>query len=268
MNVLTRIKSLLLNRNMVVILSIFAGIIVLWFIYNNRLDSVVKPKRVPVANRDILEKEQILPEDITYIEVNTSYVKKSNMITSSGALTNKFVATGTSIKSGSPFYSEQVVSKADLSESDLEEIPEGYTLYYLPVDFESTYANSIYPGDRIDLWLKMKNEYTDSKWVYEPFIKSIEVMYVKDSSLKYNVFDGSFKRTAEYLVFAVQKDANNTYEDGFDAMLRAIERLSNVGANIELFPVPRNKMYTDLQEKTEYVNDQMKSVVLRYIRTY
>ncbi len=268
MNVTSKIKSLLLNKNMVVVLSVFAGIIVLWYIYNNRINSVIKPKMVPVANRDILEKEKILSGDITLVEINTAYVKKANILTTAGAVTNKYVANGTSIKAGSPFYREQVVDKADLSERDLEDIPEGYTLYYLPVSFESTYANSIYPGDRIDLWIKLKNEYTENKWVYEPFIKSIEVMYVKDSTYKYNVFDGSGKRIPAYLVFAVLKDANNTYEDGFDAMLRAIERLNSVGANIDLYPVPRNKMYTDLQEETAYVNDRIKSIVKQYIRTY
>lgn len=256
MDIVNKVKSLLLNKNMVVILSVFAGIIVLWYIYNNRLNSVIKPIRIPVATRDILETEQILAEDITYVEINTSFVKKANIVTSGGALSNKFVANGTSIKEGSPFYREQVVDKADLRERDLEEIPDGNTLYFLKVDFDSTFANSIYPGDRIDLWIKMRNSATDNKFVYEPFITSIEVLKVKDSSLKYNVFDGSGKRTPSYLVFSVDKDVYT--------MLSNIEKLGSM----ELFPVPKNKMYTDQQAKTEYANDRLKTIVESFVRTY
>ena len=249
MSFVNRIKTLLLNRNTVVLLSIFAGIIVLWYIYNNQLNKVIKPIRIPVAARDLLETTQISAADITYVEVNVAFVKKANIITSAGAVTNKYIANGTSIKKGSPFYKEQIVDSADLKKRITEEAKENDSLYYLSVSFDSTYANSIYPGDRIDLWIKFSiNEPTlGLKGImFEPFITSIEVLKVLDSG-KRNVFDGSGKRTPAYLVFSVDKETRLLLDNARDQQMT-------------ITPVARNKMYTENQAKT-VIDDTIKDII-------
>lgn len=254
-NIGEKIKNLLLNKNVVTILAVFAGIIVLWFIYNTTLSRAISPVKIPVAKRDILEGTKISSEDITYVEVNSAFVKKSNIITNPSVLTQKYVANGTSIPKGGMFYKDQLVDKKDLIERDLEIIGEDETLYYLKVDNTSTYANSIYPGDRIDLWIKVSNSLTENHVAYEPFITSIEVLKVKDTSRKYNVFDGSDKRTPGFLVFAVSKEMNK--------ILMSVEKLPGM----QLFPVPKNKAYTDLKEETAFANDEIREFVEAQIET-
>ena len=53
MNVMEKIKKLLLNRNTVTILGVLAGVIALWFAYSITLDKAVKQTRVHVAVKDI-----------------------------------------------------------------------------------------------------------------------------------------------------------------------------------------------------------------------
>lgn len=249
-SVINRIKSLLLNRNTVVILSVFAGIIVLWYIYNKQLDKVIKPTRVPAAGTDLIETKQINSGDITYVEVNTGFVKKANILTSAGSIINKYVANGTSIKKGALFSKEQVVDKADLIVRDVEAVPTGYSVYNFNVNFDSTYANSIYPGDRIDLWIYMED--ANKTKVFRPFITSIEVLVVKDSKGK-NVFDGSGKRSPSKLTFIVDQSLKD--------LLIYIE--NNKG--IKLIPVPRNKKYTDMQAEPKCVDLELRDLILAKI---
>ena len=149
------IRKILLNRNTVTIIAVIAGVIILWFFYNMTLNNAINPVRVPVATREILAGEQITNDLIEYVEVNRSFLNNASIITSSSQLIGYYVNNGTSISTGAMFYSNQVVTRDVINQTPFDNIPEGYTLYWLELDdgFEDTYANSIYPGDKIDLWI-------------------------------------------------------------------------------------------------------------------
>ena len=244
-NFLAKIKNLFLNRNTVTILGVIAGVIALWFAYSITLDKAVKPQKVPVAAKDLTAGTIITKEDIEYVEVNSDVLKKASVVTSSSQLIGYYVTNNTSVVRGSMFYKSQVVTKDKLIERDLETVPEGYRLYWLKVDNASTYANSIYPGDKIDLWLKTKNE---GKYVYEEFITNIEVLSVKDSKGQ-NVFDVSSGRTPAVLVFAVT-----------DEMFSYLSKIGYL-SGMDLYPVPINKKNSDKDATTEITNDALRTLI-------
>lgn len=245
MNVMEKIKKLLLNRNTVTILGVLAGVIVLWFAYSITLDKAVKPTKVPVAVKDIPAGSIITKDDIEYVDINRDVLKKASIITSSSQLINYYVNNNTSVTKGSMFYTSQVVKKDELIDRDLEIIPENYKIYWLSVDNTTTYANSIYPGDKIDLWLLTKVE---NNYVYEPFITNIEVLSVKDSKGQ-NVFDVNSGRTPAVLAFAVPNDI--------------FVYLSKVGflSGMSLYPVPINKNNADKDATTEISNKELQTLI-------
>ncbi len=245
MNVIEKIKKLLLNRNTVTILGVLAGVIALWFAYSITLDKAVKPTRVPVAVKDIPAGSIITKDDIEYVDINRDVLKKASIITSSSQLINYYVNNNTSVTKGSMFYTSQVVKKDELIDRDLEIIPENYKIYWLSVDNTTTYANSIYPGDKIDLWLLTKVE---NNYVYEPFITNIEVLSVKDSKGQ-NVFDVNSGRTPAVLAFAVPNDI--------------FVYLSKVGflSGMSLYPVPINKNNADKDATTEISNKELQTLI-------
>lgn len=245
MNVMEKIKKLLLNRNTVTILGVLAGVIALWFAYSITLDKAVKPTRVPVAVKDIPAGSIITKEDFEYVDINRDVLKKASIITSSSQLINYYVNNNTSVTKGSMFYTSQVVKKDELIDRDLEIIPENYKIYWLSVDNTTTYANSIYPGDKIDLWLLTKVE---NNYVYEPFITNIEVLSVKDSKGQ-NVFDVNSGRTPAVLAFAVPNDI--------------FVYLSKVGflSGMSLYPVPINKNNADKDATTEISNKELQTLI-------
>ena len=236
-NIINNLRKFLLNRNTVTILAVLAGVIVLWFFYNMTVSNAVNPQRVPVATRNITATEEITSEDFEFVEVNSEFLKNASVITSTSQLVGRYVKNETSIKEGAMFYTSQVVDREDLKEREQEDLPNGYTLYWLKVDNTSTYANSIYPGDKIDLWLRAS---LDGQIVYDEFITSIDVVSVKDSNGQ-NVFDGNEVRTPAWLSFAVPTEM-------FE-YLSWIEYL-----NWDLYPVPRNKLYTIEGAETAYSN--------------
>ena len=244
---LNSIRKIFLNRNTVTILAVIAGVIVLWFFYNMTLNNAINPIRVPVATREILATELITAEDIEYVEVNKSFLNNANnILTSSSQIINYYVNNGTSIPQGAMFYKNQVTTREEVSKTDFDNIPDGYTIYWLNVDNKSTYANSIYPGDKIDLWITGSDPQTKTI-IYDEFINSIDVLEVKDSD-GLNVFDDAENRTPAWLSFAVT-DEMNTY-------LRVLDR-----SNFEIIPVPRNKMYTVAGKEVSYSNDNLTKLV-------
>ena len=236
------LKNLLTNRNAVTILAVLAGVIVLWIIYNMTLTKAISPVKVPIAKEDIPSGTLITSEMIEYAEVSSDFLRNASVITTSGRLVNYYVNRGTSVPKGAMFYNNQIVDKDNYIKRDIETTKEGYKLYWLQVDNNTTYANSIYPGDKIDLWLYVKSAQTENLIVYEEFIKSIEVLAVKDSAGN-DVFDVSTNtRAPKWLEFAVTEELSD--------LLYKIEKLQG----LKLYPVPKNKNYTNEGAEVEVAN--------------
>ena len=245
-------KKFVINRTTVTILGIVAGVAVLVGFYMYRVNNAINPTRVPIATREISPTEEIKAGDIEMVNISSSFLSDADIITSTSELIGKYVTTGTSIPKGGLFYGNQVVEKEDLPNAVFEEIPDGYTIYQLPVNETTTYANSIYPGDRIDLWIKSTDP-TTGKVIFGEFISSIEVLAVRDSDGQ-NVFDVTSGGQPAFLLFAVQTDLYR--------YLKMAERISGM----EVVPIPRNRDYTENPGSTEYDNQQLINLITRYAR--
>ncbi len=193
-------------------------------------DSKISLIKVPCANKELIAQTEITEDDIDYVEINVELLKNANLITSKSMLIGKYVNVGTSIPKGGLFYSNQIVSEDDLPSSILSSVPKGYTIYQMDVDNKSTYGNSIYPGDKIDLYIRFNK---DESVINGKFIENVEVLAVRDSSGQ-DVFDDYGKRDPALLIFAI--------DDQFYCYLKAAEKLSN--SNI--YPVPRGGNAEDL----------------------
>ena len=135
-----------------------------------------------------------------------------------------------------------------MPDSAWADIPDGYTVVSLNVDTETTYGNSIFPGNYIDLYYETFDE--TGKLLLGKLIESIEVLAVKDSSGKH-VFENSAEGLQpRSLIFAVPEDMH--------LLLRKASYLSG-----ELIPVPRNARYSENPGATivssEYIEDYILS---------
>ena len=129
-------------------------------------------------------------------------------------------------------------------------IPDGNTLYNLSVNNEMTYANSIMPGDYIDLYLSAKDD--DGLVIYGKLIESIEVKKVTDASGK-DVFWDTSAGDSAFLLFAVP--------DEYADLLETSELITS--NSIELKPVPRSKSYTSNPGETNIASDYLYQFIMR-----
>ncbi len=242
---ITTFKRFFTNKTTVTIVGIIVGIAVLVGFYTYRVNNAVNPKKVPVATKDISATEEITQDDIEMVEISNSFLKNADVITNVNDLVGKYVSTGTSIPKGGMFYTTQIVEKEELPNSIFDEIPDGYTIYQLKVNNVSTFANSIYPGDKIDLYMDTKQ---NGLVVFNKFISGIEVLAVRDSSGQ-NVFDVTSGRTPAWLLFAVPTD-----------MYRYL-KIAEFISGINITPVPRNKLYNTESGSTEISNDQLLQII-------
>ncbi len=249
-NVLTTVKRFLGNKNTVTILGVLLGILVLYVFYNYRVKQATTPVSVPYAKVDLSSRTLITEDMIGFMEVSSSVVKNSpNLITDRKALLDHYVAFGTTIPANSMFYTSQILDKNKMPDSAFANIPDGYTIYSLGVDLHSTYGNSIYPDNYIDLYFKAIDD--TGVVMYGKLIESIKVLAVKDSQGNH-VFETTVEsRTPSELLFAVP-------DDMFD-LLRRADYIT--GSSIEITPVPRNASYSANPGETLITSEQIKNFI-------
>ena len=247
-SLLNTFKKFFTNKTTVTILGVVVGVAVLFGFYTYRVNNAVNPTRVPVATRTIAATEEITSDDIRMEEIGSSFLT-DDIITSTNDLVGKYINTGTSIPEGGMFYTSQIVEKEELPNSIFDEIPDGYTIYQLRVNNESTNANSIFPGDRIDLYMTTTQ---DDLIYFGEFIRSIEVLAVRDANGE-NVFDVTSGRTPAWLLFAVPTD-----------MYRYL-KVAEYIANVTITPVPRNRTYNTESGSTEITNEELLQMIQSHI---
>ena len=153
-NLMVTLKRLLSNKNTVTFLGVIAAVIVLYVGYSIRVGQAIKQIPVPYAKQEIGAMTEITDDMIGTVDIPSSLASKHYIITSKQQLMDMYVTSGTSIPEGGFFHKNQVVAKGSLPNSVLEDIEDGQTIYSLSVNNQSTYGNSIYPGDYIDLYFK------------------------------------------------------------------------------------------------------------------
>ena len=186
---------------------------------------------------------------VTYIEIPQSAIT-SNTVKSSADIVGKYSNYNTIIPAGSMFYKETVISADELPDSAFVDVKEGQRPYQFPVSMESTYGNSIFPGNRIDIYMKAVDD--QGQVMVGKLLENIEVLGVKDSSGK-NVFENSEEsRTPAYLIFGVTEEIH--------LLLRKAEYLYSY--SVELFPVPYGSVAPtegDTKVSTEYLRNFINS---------
>lgn len=227
-NIGTVIKRFLSNKNTVTLIAIIVGTVVLYGFYNWRVKSAVTTTYVCQATQTIPARTQITEEMVTTTKVLSSQVTKE-MIPNCSEVVGQYASYAAEIPATSYFYKIAIMSADEMPNSTFDSIPDGYTLYNMNVTFESTYANSIFPGDYIDLFVRTEDE--SGLLVYGKFIQSIKVLAVKDSQGQ-NVFETTIEsRVPSQLLFSVPEDLY--------LLLKKAEYLG-----IQIVIVPRNENYS------------------------
>ena len=186
----TGFKKFLQNKNTVTVVGVVLAIFVLYFAYTMRVKNAINPVSVPYAAEQINAATQITESMISTIQVPPSMLT-GDVILNKGDIIDKYAAVDTVIPKGSLFYKRSVVEKEQLPTNIILEYPKGYDLFKLDVNTSTTYGNSIYPGNYVNIWLKATYKFDEETVTQQPkadqimfgqLIENVQVLAVKDSA--------------------------------------------------------------------------------------
>ena len=254
-NIVTTFKRFLSNKNTVTIIGVMLGIVVLYVGYNYRVNHAIETVSIPYAKQSIKSTEQITQDLIGTTEVLRSLVTSNkNLLSRTNQVINSTapfcVNVGTSVPQGAFFYNEQVLPCKGINSNALKDMPDGYKAVALNVDLQSTYGNSMYPGDYIDLYVKMTSD--EGKIIYGEFITKLPILDVRDSNAKSLFYGSSVSGTPALLLFAVPQE-----------LYLLISKANYVGS-VELVPVPGNASYTSAPGETAVKSEYLRNQILDY----
>lgn len=246
MNSLTiTLNRFLKNKNTVTIIGIIAVVGLLYWGYTSTLNNAVKPVSVPVAAETIQPRTKITSDMINTINVSNVAINE-NVIRSQSSIVGKYTNIASIIPKGSMFYSEMLVTEDELPDAAFIKVKAGEVPYNFPVNMETTYGNSIYPGNKIDIYMKAQD--TNGQIMIGKLIENIEVLAVKDANGRH-VFENSDEaRVPAYLIFGVSDEIN--------ILLRKASYMNSF--SVELLPVPHGGTVDttgNTQVSTQYLKD-------------
>ena len=103
-NVKEELKKIISNKNTLTILIVLAGIVVLYAIYNNRVNQAVTMIRVPYASKEITSRMQITSDMIGYTEIPKKIASSLGILTTPVNITGNYVKYGNTIPKNSFFF--------------------------------------------------------------------------------------------------------------------------------------------------------------------
>ncbi len=253
-NLAIGLKKFMQNKNTVTVVGVILAIFVLYIAYTMRVKSSINPISVPYAADQIPAGTQITEGMIETRQVPPSMLD-GEVITNVGEIVDKYSAADVVIPKGSLFYRRAVVEKEQLPANIILQYPKGYVLYNFDVNTTSTYGNSVYPGNYIDIYLKAVNR-ADAETnaadvdriLFGRLVSNIKVLAVKDSSGRpvfQNIDEG---RTPAMIVFAVPEDIY--------VLLKKAENMKTYSTSLVL--VPTNESLNDEPADLEVSSDQLK----------
>ena len=137
----------------------------------------------------------------------------------------------------------------DLPDAAFVELEDGDIPYNFPVTMASTYGNSIYPGNYIDVYMKAFNE--NGELMVGKLIENVKVLAVKNSSGQ-NVFENSEEtRTPAYMIFGLDYELN--------ILLRKASYMSEF--SVDLFPVPHGTAVKASEGETAVSSQTLKDFI-------
>ncbi len=248
-NFMISLKRLFRNKNTVTILGVIAVIAILFIGYRIQVGRAVKPvPNVPVAASTIQPRTKITADMISYVDM-ASVAVPSNVYTNSNSIIGKYSNVNTIIPSGSMFYHEALISEQQLPDSAFVDLKKDEIPYNFPVNIDSTYGNSIFPGNYIDIYMKAENE--QGTLMVGRFLENVKVLAVKDAQGQHVFENTTEARTPAYLIFGLKSNLN--------ILLRKASYMRDY--SVELFPVPHGTKVSVKEGETEVSSQTLQSFI-------
>ncbi len=249
-NLFAPLKKFASNKHTVTVIGVLLGVVVIFLGYQWRVNQAISPVNIYFAKRTIPQGDTITADDIGVTQISSTILKNmKNVVQNQDQIEGMMVSFDSKIPLNSYFFQESLIAPEEMPDSLFSNIPDGYTIYALDINNMTSYGNSIFPNDSIDLYLHTTDSDNEGKVIFGKFIKSIQVLAVKDSSGR-NVFrDRDNVGTPSVLLFSVPED-----------LFLLLTKAKYVG--MDIVAVPRNASYSLNREETVVESEYLKNFIL------
>ena len=232
-NLMASAKKFFKNKNVVTVIGVVIILVLLYIGYSTQINSAVEPVQVPVATQTIQPRTQITDDMVQMVDMPNISLS-DNVIRSRTQVVGKYSNVNSVIPEGSMFYTDTVINEEELPDAAFTKVKKGEVVYNFPVDMESTYCNYIFPGNMIDIWMKV-GDGDEELIMIGKLIENIEVLAVKDSAGRAVFENTSEQRSPSMMIFGLK---SNLY-----TILRKASYMESLG--VELYPVPHGGEVTE-----------------------
>ena len=159
-----------------------------------------------------------------------------------------YVSYNTFVPAGGLFFNSTAITWAEMPDSAWADVADDYSVVSLPV-VDSTahlYANTIFPGDKIDIYVRYREDGSGDTPIYGPLYTAVTVLAVKDQNGNHIFKKSPDQQQATALIFAL----DHTNKDGEGNKFLMFEKALKIFGPDSMIPVPRNQKYTDDTEKS------------------
>lgn len=236
-----------LSKELVTIIGVVLIMGILYFTYNYQLNKSLEiSKNIPIAARQISAGTKITEEDIETIDVPSSMLSNFDIVTDMDEIIGQYVLYDALVPEGSFFYNA-TLSADDISpDAMFKDLTENEDAIMMDVSLETTYGNSIMPGNVIDIYAEAvdigANKDGENEYIVGPLVTGAKVLAVLDSNGQ-NVFaDHNEVLSPRWFVFTLSSDIIQT--------IRKAQKLQASAYQIELFPVVSGKSWNTAGDNT------------------
>ena len=222
-----KLKQILSNKNTVTLIGAVLIVVVLYVFYNIRVNQATSPIRVPYALQAIPPRTQITNEMIGYLDITQTSMRGDVLTNANTQILGMYTNVGSTIPAGSLFYRSALVKEEELPDAFLKDLEEeGHQAYDFDVSMKTTYGNSMYPGNYVDMYFRGKNE--SGQLMVGKLIENVKILAVKDGSGRAVFENASEERVPSQIIFSVT--------DEIHLLLRKAEAIRDA----EIILVPTN----------------------------
>ncbi len=221
-----KLKQILSNKNTVTFIGIILIVLVLYFFYNWRVNQATSPIRVPYALQTIAPRTKITSDMIGYVEITQTALKGNVLTNANTQILGMYTNVNCEIPAGSMFYASAVIKEEELPDAFLLNLKEGYVAYNFDVSMKTTYGNSMYPGNYVDVYFRYEDD--NGQKNIGKLVENVEILAVKDGAGKAVFENSSEDRSPAQIIFGVTEDIHY--------LLRKAEYITTNNNNIILVP--------------------------------
>lgn len=196
-----KINRVLLMLLIVLIISLMSIEIYRIFFSDNYYSKVLNYVSVPVANKDLNQRDLIKSTDIEFIKLPAAFIN-DDVILEKDILIGSYVKLGNNINSYSLISVNQLENKKLMNDYGNTLLNKGQSLFSINTNLSQTTGNSLNPSTLVDIYFTLEVE---GEYISDLLVSNVRIITIKDSD-GVDISSENFNSIPYIIVMAINEE--------------------------------------------------------------